>query len=426
MTDLSKAAPFSRVALIWKGRRLEGILIPAPSGVRLKLDSGYNIGIRDYEDAEVLAPPSKTGDAAKREIEPPKGKRVLVLLAGGTLSSRVDYATGAVTASIDPAEIHESYPGLFDIAPVEVRFHADWMSGDMRFKHVNSLAEEILPALNDPDVLGVIVTHGTDTLHYTAAGLRFMFSHLPKPVIITGSQRSSDRPSTDARINLSNAVYAIANWKLKPTVAVLMHASIHERSCVLIEGVAARKNHSSRRDAFASINRPPLALVDFEQDRFETLGAQNYDDPASGDVTLTKLRTGLKIGIAIAHQNMMAEELAPYASFDGLILQGTGLGHFPVTAEMDAENGRILDAIAALAKKIPVVMTRQTIYGVTDMKVYGYGTKLRAAGVVGDGTDLTMEAAYMKLAYLLSSGEKDVRARMVENLKGEMNEVRAE
>ena len=408
--------PFSRVRLSWKGRRLEGILTPGTDTMRLKLDSGYNIGLdaKDVSDIEVLAEPEKKQKTASK---PSKGG-ILLIHTGGTIASRVDYASGAVYPSFSSEELLASYPELEEFAPIETLELSNIVSEDLRFSHMNAIAKVIHERRNDPDTTGFIVTHGTDTMHYTAAALSFILGRLEKPVILVGAQRSSDRPSSDARLNLLSAALALRS--APPAVYVCMHESIHDERCALILGVSARKMHSSRRDAFASINRPPVGFVDFASRSVEL---EPFELPDS-EPRFEPFDESLRIGVLVSRPNLFAQDVASYASYDGLIVEGSGFGHLPASKEADPENERVLEEITKIASKIPVFMTKRTISGVTNLNIYTPGRKLREAGVLGHGCDCTPETAYVKLAWALSHHKDAVASVMESNGAGEFTPAR--
>ena len=426
MTDPSKIEPFSRVSLTWKGRTLEGVITPGTGTLRLKLDSGYNVGldVASVENITVLEKPSKKPEAPADDAASKLKKDSIVLIhTGGTIASKVDYETGAVYPSFSSKELLDSYPELAELGLIHAIQISNIVSEDLRFSHINGIAETIHELRDDPNVAGFIVTHGTDTLHYTAPALSFALGGLKKPVMIVGAQRSSDRPSSDARINLLSAAFAIRNLNaLPPAVYVCMHESVHEMRCSLILGVAARKMHSSRRDAFESINRPVAASIDFENRVIEENPLFKVPDQ---EPRFEPLEEDLKVGVLVSRPNLFASEVAQYAKgYAGLIVEGSGFGHLPASADVDPENGAILDAVAKVAKKVPVFMTKRTISGVTNLNVYSPGRKIRDAGVMGHGTDCTPETAYMKLCWALSNHPDRVRELMETNIAGEYTDAR--
>ena len=202
-----------RVKITTLDDEFEGILLPEENEFFvLKFDSGYNIGISKKRVKSVKTIESKKKSAVKKKsVSQKKGlPKVSVLHTGGTIASKVDYETGGVTAKFTPEELLEMFEELKDIANISSRLVRNMFSEDMRFSHYNILANEVKKEIEN-GAQGVIITHGTDTLHYTAAALSFILDGLRAPVILVGAQRSSDRGSSDASLNLLSAVYFITS-----------------------------------------------------------------------------------------------------------------------------------------------------------------------------------------------------------------------
>ncbi len=401
-------------------RILEGILVKEDhKHITLKLSNGYNIGILKHKISRV----EKISDVEHQKSEKQHLKqdsslpKILILHTGGTIASKVDYKTGAVVANFEPAELISMFPELKDLAHIDSRLISNMMSDDMRFLHYNIIAEEVMK--EHTKYKGIIITHGTDTLHYTSAALSFMLEHLNIPIVLVGSQRSSDRGSTDAAINLISAVSFIVNTSLAG-VFICMHEDISDQSAIILNGLNARKMHSSRRDAFQAINKQPIARVNFFTKEIEYIS--EYPNTALNSEGHLKIHPfkDLKIGFVISHPNMHHEELETFKDFDGLILEGTGLGHMPIGMidEHTKEHEKIKHAIAELCKKMPVVMTTQTISGIVNMNVYSPGRELQEIGVTGNQSTLSPETAFIKLAWLISQ-KLDPKEYFMQNLRGE-------
>ena len=425
-----EASAGDRVKVIAKDSDYEGILMPEEKEfLILKLDSGYNVGIAKANVKEIKLLAEKK-EPAKQEIKPlPKRAlpKLSILHTGGTIASKVDYNTGAVVARFSPEELITMFPELGEVASISSRLISNMFSEDLRFSHYNIIAKEIEKEIS-LGAQAVIVTHGTDTLHYTSAALAFMLQNLPVPVILVGSQRSSDRPSTDAALNLVSAAF-FATRSDFAGVAVCMHESVNDDSCVILPATKCRKMHSSRRDAFKAINALSLARVNFVERKIEFLG-KNYAKKGGAKekskLKLLLMNENLKIGILKVHPNMISQEVSAYKGFDGLIVEGTGLGHLPIN-EIDAitkEHLKIFDVAKELIKQGTVVaMASQTIYGEIDMNVYATGRKLLEAGVIGNYCDMTPETAFIKLAWVLSNYPKERTKKMFEeNIVGEISE----
>lgn len=283
------------------------------------------------------------------------------------------------------------------------------------------MAKEIEKELRS-GVDGVIVTHGTDTLAFSSCAMAFALENLDKPVIFVGAQRSSDRPSSDAAMNLLCAAYFITKTNFSD-VGICMHSKSGDEYCDILPACKTKKLHSSRRDAFKVVNGHLIARVS-KNGNVEFL--QTYQKKERKDKLSLKLfNKNLKIGVLKAHPSMWKEEIKAYGKFNGLIIEGTGLGHLNVD-KIDndtAENELVYNEIKKLAKKIPVVIVSQCIFGRVNMNVYQYGRKLQQAGVLGNMLDITSEAAFIKLTWLLSNCKKrkDVEESFVKNLRGEIS-----
>jgi len=389
----------------------EGTLMPDSINNKLviKLKSGYNMGINKskIKSKKVLKQAKKTKKTTKKQTQSKKLPKILILHTGGTIASKVDYETGGVISKFTPEELLEMFPELKELANIDCKQISNIFSEDMGFKDYNTIAKEIKKA---KDISGIIITHGTDTMHYTAAALSFMLNDLPYPVLLVGSQRSSDRPSSDAYMNLLCAVQFIINSEFSE-VGICMHSTINDDYCWILPGLKSKKLHTSRRDAFQPINSRPIAYVN-------TAGKIKYittkftkKDP-SKKLKIDLLKENLKIGILKVHPNLQPSEIQTYSKFDGLIIEGTGLGHMPINS-----NPKLLTELKKL--KIPIVMCSQTVFGRVNMNVYSTGRKLQE--FVLSGSDMTSETAFIKLAWLLSTNQ-DINL-ISKNLKGEINET---
>jgi len=387
----------------------KGILMPESINKQLvlKLDSGYNIGIdkSKIKSKKLLKKITKKITKPKKITKSKKLPTILILHTGGTIASKVDYESGGVIAKFTPEEILELYPELKDTANIQTKEISNIFSEDMAFKEYNLLAKEIKKAKN---VEGIIITHGTDTMHYTSAALSFMLEDLGFPVILVGSQRSSDRGSSDAFVNLICAAQFITKSNFAG-VAICMHSSMDDNSCYILQGLKVKKLHSSRRDAFQPINTKPIALVNIDGNI--NLIQKDFQRKDKKPLKISLFNEELKIGFLKSHPNMHYTELSNYSKFDGLIIEGSGLGHLPINS-----NVKFYSELKKL--KIPLVMCTQTIFGRVNLNVYSTGRKLQE--YVISGSDMTSETAFIKLAWLLSN-KKDPKL-MLSNLRGEINE----
>ena len=406
-----------KVRVEMKDNVFEGVLMPSSGNIVVKLSSGYNVGLdkKEIKNVKVLEK-HKEKISKSLKLETSKGKKnITILHTGGTIASKVDYETGAVIARYTPEEIVTQFPELNELANINSRLISNMFSEDMRFSNYNTLAKEIEKEIkNGTD--GIVITHGTDTLHYTSAALSFILDGLNIPVILVGAQRSSDRGSSDAAMNLICAVEFILKTEFAE-VGVCMHKVSSDDICWLLPGLKCRKLHSSRRDAFRPVNAKQYAEINYNT-KFVQIIDNSFRPREKRELKL-KLFKEVKVGILKSKPNMFVDELKIYSKYDGLILEGTGLGHMPI--DQHAENKEIFNELKKLAKKIPVVMTTQTLFGRVNMNVYSNGKVLKDIGILGDQLDLSAETAYIKLAWLLSNHPEHARIMMHENLRGELN-----
>lgn len=408
-----------------KGEKFEGMVIKSVKTnlLTLKLDSGYNINIdrkNITKTMELKMKKSKKTRSGGEKIEFKPGlKNISILHTGGTIASRVSYETGAVSPSFSPSDLISMFPEIKGIANIKSRLVANMFSEDMRFGHYNLLAKEIEKEIkNGAD--GIVVSHGTDTMAFTACALSFALEGLNKPVILVGAQRSSDRPSSDAAINLLCTINFVAKSEFN-RVAICMHSRSGDDYCEILPACRVKKLHTSRRDAFRAVNGNPIARISKEGnvELFQTFSK------SSEQLRLRLFKENIRVGILKAHPNLFSDELKAYNKFDGLLIEGTGLGHLSINMvdRLSKENDAGYNELKKLAKKIPVVMVSQCIFGRVNMNVYSTGRKLQDIGVLGNFNDMTLEAAFIKLAWLLSNykNRKDIERLIAKDLRGEIS-----
>ena len=417
--------PGTRISFSFKGQVLKGVVLNVEAGkLVLKLDSGYNISAAPEELEAVKELQTEPKEKTRREQRTPNPSlpRIALLHTGGTIASRVDYSTGAVIAQYTADEVLDLYPELHAIANIDSKLLANMQSEMMRFAHWNIIAKAVEAAVKG-GADGVIVTHGTDILAMTSAALAFALENLPVPVLLVGSQRSSDRPSSDAVTNLLCAAAFIAKEHASfKGVALCMHEGVRNDDCFILPACRTRKMHSSRRDAFKAINDRPYARIAYPGLAVEKL--KNYPPSPKVGLVMKPFNEQLKIGLLHVHPQFFAEELTAYEGFDGLVVEVLGLGHMPTmkTDEHNAEHESVLGELVRLAQMMPVVAALQTIYGRIDMDVYSPGRQLVAAGVLGNGLDMIPETAFVKLAWLLSHHSIEETKKLYgESLRGELS-----
>jgi glutamyl-tRNA(Gln) amidotransferase subunit D len=399
------------------GEKWEGILIPRSEfgdekHIILKLKSGYNVGVRIDSTTQV----EKVGEGVKPAFTPPplpkqkKGlPKVAIVSTGGTIASRVDYRTGGVRSALSASDLYSVVPELSDIAVVDTEILFSIFSENITSKHWIETAKTVAKHIRN-GVAGVVVAHGTDTLGYTAAALSFALQDLPVPVIMVASQRSADRPSSDAATNLVGAVKAAAAAPFAEVV-IAMHETVSDTSIVFHRGTKARKCHTSRRDTFKSVNALPLARLEDNKIRMLTKSYRKRDVSRK-----LKLNPNFdeKVALVKAYPDLNPEVIDWYVEkgYRGIILEGTGLGHvgdycFSVIQE-------------AIEKGVVVAMTSQCIWGRLNMNVYDQGRDLLAMGVLSFD-DMLPETAFVKLRWVLgqTTETEEVKKLLMENIANE-------
>jgi glutamyl-tRNA(Gln) amidotransferase, subunit D len=379
--------------------------------VVLKLENGRNIGL-DIIQSEIDS--DEKFLKTKEELEPsivkdPTKPNVSIISTGGTVASLIDHKTGAVQPVFTAEDIIRTNPELNDHANIRGRTVFNILSENMRPEHWIKSAHAVADEINN-GADGIVVAHGTDTMHYTASALSFMID-TPVPVVLTGALLSSDKPSSDAFMNLMNSVTAAKSDLAE--VMVCMHASENDSFGFLHRGTKVRKMHSSRKDAFKSINVSPIAKV--QNGNVEIMDNEIYCKKRhNGEV---KLKDSLeeKVAFIKSHPGISGELIEYHIDkgYKGIIMEGTGLGHCPVDIVTSLQRAR--------DSKIPVVMTSQCLYGGTNMEVYSSGRKLIYAGVIS-AEDMLPETAFVKLMWTLGQTEdlKEVEKIMQTNIAGEI------
>ena len=410
--------PGDKILIKTDDGEFEGILMQRPeivpgNALIIKLDSGYNIGIAKNKVRSIKLIKAGKPEELKRPrvIERKNLPKITILSTGGTISSRVDYKTGGVYPALTAEDFVQSNPEVLDYANIDARRISQVFSEDLTPKNWINIAKEIHKEIKK-GIDGIVVTHGTDTMHYTAAAISFMLQNLPVPVVFVGSQRSVDRGSSDAYPNLLTAVITAARWDGAECV-ICMHQSTNDDINIVMRGTKSRKMHTERRDAFRPINELPLAKVDY---RGNIVGSADYKKRTNVKPVLnTKLDE--KVAIVFFHPGMSPQiiENLIKQKYHGIVLAGTGLGHV---------GHYLLPVLKKAAKaKIPVVMTSQCFYGRVNGNVYATGRRLTKEANVIYGEDLTPETAYVKLMYVLGQTKniEKVKEMMTTNLVGEIS-----
>jgi glutamyl-tRNA(Gln) amidotransferase subunit D len=404
-----------------KGSEYSGILMPRaqigsdPHHIVIKLSSGYNIGIKLSSLSEVLL--SKRGGRKKKTAtdEPPvinpNLPTVSILSTGGTIASKVDYQTGAVNPALSAQDLYDTVPELEEHANVKARVLMSVLSENIHPSDWTRIAKSVaLEIRKGTD--GIVIAHGTDTMAFTSAALSFALQDLPIPVALVGSQRSSDRPSSDSAMNLIRATDLVGKADAAE-VMVVMHGETDDSFAYAHRGTRVRKNHTSRRDAFQSPNSYPIFKITssnfeeispplFRRDSKKRLKVKaSFDDR----VTIVRTHPGIKSSIV--------ESLID-SGYKGIVIEGSGLGHVPQILQKALKQ--------AIESEIVVVMTSQCISGRVDMNVYRTGVELLEMGVL-PCEDMLTETALVKLMWTLANFKaiQDVQTMMMTPLAGELS-----
>jgi glutamyl-tRNA(Gln) amidotransferase subunit D len=388
----------------------------------IKLKSGYNTGIHvgkiksitkllDKDKAAAASITTAAVTATKQNLP-----KVALISTGGTIASKIDYRTGGVHAALSADELYASVPELANHASIDPEVLMSEYSENLKPDHWTLIAEKVAEKIKTNKYRGIVVSHGTDTMHYTAAALSFALQKLPVPVVLVGAQRSSDRPSSDAALNLLGATI-FATKSEYTGVFVAMHAGTSDDAIACHIGTRVRKNHTSRRDAFESIDMTPIAFVrnnEIEIQKHQNLPLRRF----SGNLAKVKTRFEGKVMLLKYYPgfNPTLIEHAINAGYRAIVLEGTGLGHvgkecFPALKK-------------AVCAGIMVCMTSQCIWGRVRMTVYDTGRDLLDIGVI-PLSDMISETATVKAMWTLANSE-DVEAAkkiMQENLANEISDT---
>lgn len=394
----------NRLELKYKGTTLTGRYVSTSGkSIIVKLDNGYNVSI-PIEEAEILKETPEESETGHEVVETfgSGDKRVMMLHTGGTIASRVDYSTGAVTPVRD---LRFLAPGLRNIqkeVTVDSMVIDNVLSENMQPDHWLKIAESVAGHIDDYD--GIVVTHGTDTMSYTGSALAFMFEKLKVPVILTGSQRSSDRPSSDAFQNIEAAVRAAVEDVGE--VCISFHAGTSDDRVNIIRAVRSRKMHSSRRDAIRPMGSGLIGVVDNRKVRIA--------DDTRRRATETVLKKKIRKDVLLYYFSPLSdpEDFRQLAQGKGAaVIMGTGLGHI---------GERFFKPIRDLTDSgTEVMITSQTIYGEVNLDVYSTGRRLQEAGAFAPGRILPEVVATKAMWVLANHRKDDFRTVMKQDLRGE-------
>ncbi|MCO6472862.1 MAG: Glu-tRNA(Gln) amidotransferase subunit GatD [Melioribacteraceae bacterium] len=414
------APVWSDVELITSKGNYKGIILPRSETaddlhVVLKMPIGYNIGIKaesitninifGYKEAHYQIP-------EKEFPRDPSKPNVKLLGTGGTIASRLDYRTGAVIPAFSPGELYGSVPELADYCNLDTEklygVFSENMGPEQWIGTAKAIGKEI-----EKGVDGIVIGHGTDVMHHTAAILSFMVQNSPVPIVMVGSQRSSDRPSSDAALNLIHAVNTAAESDIAE-IMVCMFGPTSDVYGLLHRGTRVRKMHSSYRSTFRTIGDIPIAKV--SRDEIVPL-RQDYKRRRKDKEVKIIPTFEEKVSIVYYYPNMKPDVIDSLVDngYRGIIIAGTGLGHV---------NKPVYPALKrAQEKGVAVYMTVQTLWGYVQMYVYETGREMMQLGVV-PCANMLPEVAYVKLCWALGQTDdlEKVKEIMLTPIAGEITE----
>lgn len=314
-------------------------------------------------------------------------KKILIIHTGGTFGMVKMKPSEILAPNQMQERITAHVPELERIAEIDFQALFNLDSSNVQPHHWQELAATIHANIDSYD--GFVVIHGTDALAYTAAALSFMLQNLPKPVILTGSQRPIAEIRTDARSNLINAV-ELATYTI-PEVCIFFGTR-------LFRGNRAVKTSTIEYGAFESPNYPPLAEVGLDVHIAENLLLK----PAGG----LQLKTGISDRVLTLSffPGLPPDNLRClfYTPVQAIVIRGLGLGNVAVQEKSFVP---LIEELTRAGKL--VVITSQSSHGRVDLSRYQNGKLIEAAGAVS-AADMTTEATIVKLMHLLGQYPEDI------------------
>ncbi|MFH1365323.1 MAG: Glu-tRNA(Gln) amidotransferase subunit GatD [archaeon] len=419
----AEPSPGDRVKVVLSKEEYEGFLLESPSDERglllLKLDSGYNIGFNQKDIFNtLLLEKAKTREVMEKIKQKPDKPNIAMIITGGTIAAKLNPKKGGVDWLTDPESLFKFYPQIFEKVNV-VRVEVPFMkaSEDMDFKDWQKIAKTAEGLLNDSNIKGIIITHGTDFLHYTSSALSFFLGRLNKPVVLTYSQRSIDRASSDANLNLQCA--ALAAISDMAEVMLVGHASSNDDFCYAMPGTKVRKMHSSKRDAFKVVNSTPFAKI--FPDRIEKISDYNVRANKKAKVD-TKFEENIALVKFYPGQNPDILDYYFKKKYKGIILEMGALGHVHSKRARNSWTAKLKEV---QNKGLIICGVTQCIFGRTDPLVYSNGREMLETGIIYL-EDMLAETAFTKLGWVLGHEEwaknkEVVKEKMLENIAHELN-----
>ncbi len=409
---------WSKVRITKGNARYEGLLLPRSEHtddvyVTLKVDTGYNLGVLIDDDTKIEELGYQKGSYQLPHINVERKKElpnVTLLGTGGTVASRLDYRTGSVLPAFTPEELFSAVPELISAVNLTPKTLYQILSENFRPEYWVKTAEAIGKEI-ESGADGVIIGHGTDTMCTTGAALSYFLQSLPVPVVLVGSQRSSDRPSSDGPRNILYAA-TLAGRENFAEVVVCMHGGTSDSYNLVHRATRCRKMHSSRRDTFRTLDDIPLGKID---DSGVTWFKDDVRPRGRVEDFYLDAKIDPRVGMLYSYPGMSPDILDSMVDrgYHGVVIIGTGLGHvgtdiFPALERCQEE-------------EIPVVLVVEPLFGYVQLRVYETGRDMLARGVI-EGANMLPSAAYTKLIWVLGHTRniEEVKRLMQTDVAGEI------
>ena len=412
-----------KIKVEFKKNIIEGLLIlETKDFICIKISGGYNCNLLK-KDIKILSRENikkneKTNEDFNFENDKNERSKILFIHTGGTIASKIDYTTGAVSNKFNPKELLSLYPEISKKTSFDIEFAFNISSEDLEFKDVNIILKILENNLNKKKYEGVIIGLGTDMIPFMSNLLFYSIENLYCPVLIVGAQRSSDRASSDAFSNLNSAIdfinFNLENSKKYNRVGICLHKTLNDFDFNIVDCINSKKLHSSRRDAFKQINYSSFCDITYENEKplfqIKREDLLCEEKQKNEKIKINLYNENLKIGFLKHHINLSKEEILNFVDFDCIIIEGTGFGHISKNS---------LEHLKTLKNKgVKLIITTQCIFGEVNLDVYSNGKELKEL-VFGDKLNLNYETLFSKSVFILSKYKKeDFEKHFGENLEG--------
>ncbi|MHA1197960.1 MAG: Glu-tRNA(Gln) amidotransferase subunit GatD [Candidatus Heimdallarchaeaceae archaeon] len=413
-----KIRTWSRVEVKKGDAHYEGLLLPRSQHtdddyITLKVDTGYNLGILVDDQTEIKEIGYQKGNYELPHVNVQfrdEFPNVTLLGTGGTVASRLDYRTGAVLPAFTPDELFSAVPELTSTVNLTPKTLYQILSENFRPEYWVKTAEAIAKEI-ESGADGIVIGHGTDTMCVTGCALSYFLRNLPIPVVLVGSQRSSDRPSSDGPRNILFSA-KLAGYENFAEVTICMHGTPSDSYNLIHRATRCRKMHSARRDTFRTLSDIPLGKID---DSGVTWNKKDIRPRSPVEDFYLDAKTDERVGMLYFYPGMNPDLLESMVDlgYHGVVMIGTGLAHVATDIYPALERCQ--------QEEIPVVMVVEPLYGFAQLRVYETGRDMLARGVI-EGENMLPSAAYTKLIWTLGHTRniEEVEKIMLINIAGEI------